>query len=133
MSRPPPEAGSEPGRAGAPAGGCSLLLILLAAVWVASIGLAGGTSRDFAHPLSIESGDPGAKALRPHASVLWRNPSSLRKEGGAAQPKSASCPGPAQAMVVAAHVGRPTCLPQPHQSFLTCRTWNPRAPPLARG
>jgi hypothetical protein len=133
MSRSPPNAGAETDGARPRTGGCGLLLILLAAVWVGSIGIAGGASRDLSHPLSIEAGDLGAKALRPQASVLWRNPSGLRKEAGASKPQAAGRPDPGPDMEVAPRAGRPEHPPWRHQSFLTCRTWNPRAPPLARG
>lgn len=133
MHRCLPDAGTEPGLAGTRTSACRILLILLAAVIAASIGPSRGSKHDLAQPLSLEPGGVGAQVLRPHAGVLWRNPSSLRKESGGAQPKAASRGEYPRAVVVAGSPDAPELHPQRHQSFLSCRTWNPRDPPLARG
>ena len=133
MRRGLADARPEPGLAGARMGTCRTLLILLAAVMAASIGLVRGGSTDLAHPLSIELGGLGAKALRPDAGALWRNPGNLRKVGGGAQPKAAGRAEPPEAIVAAEGCDAPRLLAHPSQSFLTCRTWNPRDPPRAGG
>jgi hypothetical protein len=128
-----PDAQAEPGLAGRRMSNWRLLPILLAAVMAASFGPVRRGGTDLAHSLSVELGGPGAKALRPHAGVIWRSPGSLRKEGGRAQPKAADRAEPPEG--IAAPTGRdaPRLLPRSSQSFLTCRTWNPRDPPRTHG
>jgi hypothetical protein len=85
-------------------------------------------------PLSFQAARLGAKALKPQASLVWRDKSDQRRYGGRQPPKAEPVPAALQARILLATSVRlqQGIAPQRvSQSFLICRTRNPRDPPAA--
>jgi hypothetical protein len=107
-------------------------VLLAAAAAIALVSEGFGTK--LSNQRTIEPFGIGAKALRPQAVTVWRNPGGVRKEGGGRRPQPdtisacvAPLPIPVAGSAAAAEPPR-----RSFQSFLSCRSWNPRDPPFER-
>lgn len=81
-------------------------------------------------PASFESAGPATEALLPEVSTAGRDTSGQRKDGARPEGKTA-LKLQSGTLLPAAAVLRSRATPQRFQSFLSCRTRNPRDPPAA--
>lgn len=123
-------------RLGAAPPRASAILVVFAVAWsmVCGLGWLGAQAKNAVRGYaSFELGGAATKALRPQVGPIWREASGARKEGGHNRPQTKALgAGAAQAAFLVSSAPTVTAAPQ-HvaQSFLSCRTWNPRDPPLA--
>jgi hypothetical protein len=113
----------------------TLLTLLAGLLWLitaalSNLGQSGHIPRDSA---SLEARRPVSEALQLQASTAWRETSVQRKDSGRGRPQSKTTVKVQLSTLLAASSPlRPQVAPRcVSQSFLICRTRNPRDPPAA--
>jgi hypothetical protein len=111
-----------------------VLALLAGVVWLAAGGAAPVRVSDpLAELTSLESTRPSTKALHAQAGPAWRETRAQRSYSGRTSPNAKAALQPsAHTLVTSSAIINLPAIPQCiSQFFLSCRTRNPRDPPLA--